>query len=451
VIKTYKFPGGAKIHEGENMKSAIALQETVILDPPARVIIPMTQHIGTPAKCIVGINEKVKIGQLIGEAVGSFSANVHASISGTVTSITQCLMPNGHPAEAVIINNDYSESSVTLKTPSDPMQISRDEFVSLVHTAGIVGLSGSGCPTAVKFASDRASKIDTLIINGAECEPYLSVDHRTMLDKPDRIIDAISIITTVFSIPEAFIGIEENKDDAIRLLQSKTTDSNIKVVRLPAKYPQGGEKQLIYALTKKRVKSGTLPIDAGIIVINVNTAAAISQVLRQGKTLTERVVTVAGMVAFPRNYQVRIGTPLEMLIDAAGGLSAGVRKVIYGGPMMGQAVSRLDIPITKTCTGIVAMGKQSIEHEELACIRCGRCFHVCPIRLMPMSIDHFFRANAIEEVQGTGVADCIECGSCSYICPSKRALTQSCSTCKAILKKRNNQSTIKPPKVEKEA
>jgi len=442
LFEKHLFPGGIHPVEGPNGKSLNSLNPVQTLDPPPRVIIPLQQHIGAPAKAIVSAGEHVKMGQKIGEATGVVSAPVHASVSGTVFAVQDAMLANGQMVSSVIIDNDYQEEWVELTPCDHPETISPEEFRNIIREAGIVGLGGATFPTAVKFNPKQGVKIEKLIINGAECEPYLTADHRLMLEKAADIIDGIRLTMLAMDIDQALIGIEDNKTDAIDIMKATAENADgIDVVGLPTRYPQGGEKQLVYALTKRQVPNGGLPLDVGVVVCNVGTMYSIDRAIRQGMPLIERIVSVGGLVSNPGNFLVRIGTPIDHLIDACGKLQNHVRQFIYGGPMMGLAIARFDIPVTKGCSGLVALGNEAMEPKESPCIRCGACREVCPMKLFPSRIDAFTRHDRLDEAEANGVMNCIECGCCSFICPAKRSLTQSMRTAKnAIQRKRRRES-----------
>jgi len=294
----------------------------------------------------------------------------------------------------------------------------------------------------VKLNPAEGKTIEKLIINGAECEPYLTADHRLMLEHAQEIIQGISIVMKALNVKEAVIGIENNKPDAIEALKAAAKEG-ITVKGLPVMYPQGGEKQLVYALTKKKVPTGGLPLDVGLVVCNVGTMYAIQQAVCEGRPLIERVTTVGGLVEKPGNFLVRIGSTVEQLLDACGGVQQGVKQLIYGGPMMGTAIARTDIPVTKGCSGILALGEEAKEPDESACIRCGRCVKACPMKLVPAKLDALSRAQRYEEAEKMGVLNCMECGACTFACPAKRSLTQSCRAAKKVINTRRKQAEAK--------
>ena len=443
------FPGGIHPLEGENGKAVNGLHPIRPLEAPARVVIPLQMHIGAPAKAVVSPGDHVRIGQKIGEAGGFVSAPVHASVSGTVHAIQDAMLPNGTMTPAVIINNDYQEEWVELHPHAHPENLTADELRQIVREAGIVGLGGATFPTAVKLSPSGGKKIEKIVVNGAECEPCLTADHRLMLEKSAEIIDGIRLMMLALDVDEALIGIEKNKPDAIEMMQAAAAKAEgIRVVGLPVRYPQGGEKQLVYALTRRQVPNGGLPLDVGVVVCNVGTAFAIDQAIREGKPLVERVTTVGGLVNNPSNFLVRIGTPIDHLIAACGGLQPQVKQFIYGGPMMGMAIARFDIPVTKGCSGLVALGNSPMEEAESPCIKCGACRQACPMKLFPSRIDSFQRHGRLEEAEKIGVMNCIECGCCSFVCPAKRSLTQSMRTAKDNIRRKQRAAAARKAQEE---
>ena len=444
VFGTHLFPGGIHPHEGVNGKKVNSGNAIRELPAPPRVIIPLSQHIGAPAKAVVKKGDHVKIGQLIGEAGGFVSAPVHASVSGTVVDVQPCLLASGVTAPAVIIDNDYQEEWVELTPSAHPETLSADELRQIVRNAGIVGMGGATFPTAVKLSPAQGKTIEKLVINGAECEPYLTADHRLMLEKAPQIIDGIRLMMLALDVKEAIIGVEDNKPDAIAALSSAAAATEgITVRALPVRYPQGGEKQLIYAVTRRKVPTGGLPLDVGVVVCNVGTVYAVDQAIREGRPLIDRVTTVGGLVNNPGNFLVRIGTTVEYLLDACGGLQSGVKQLISGGPMMGMAIARTDIPLTKGSSGVLALGEEAMEPKESTCIRCGRCMRACPMKLAPAKLDALARADRFEDAAKAGAMSCLECGACTYVCPAKRSLTQSCRTVKKVINTRRKQAAAK--------
>lgn len=410
------FPRG--IHPEENKLTAQKPLE--ILPPPEKVFIPLHQHFGAPASPLVKKGDEVLLGQKIGEAKATFSAHIHASVSGQVAAVEDVIHPNGYPVLAVVINNDGQDRpSPEMKEWTDPMSLSPEEIKQRVKEAGIVGLGGAAFPTAVKLSPPKDKPIDTLIINGCECEPYLTADHRLMLEFPEEIVKGAELARRAVGASRIIFGLEDNKSDAAESLRRHLHGLPAEVVLLKTKYPQGAEKNLIYALLGREVPRGGLPFDVGVLVQNVGTARAIWEACRLGKPLIERAITVTGpMIKEPKNLLVRIGTPLNHIISYCGGLKDGARLIILGGPMMGLAQSSLDVPVIKGTSGVVALGEAWLE-EELPCIRCGRCVDHCPMRLVPTQIVKFIQAEKWEEAEAWGALDCVECGCCQYSCPSK--------------------------------
>ena len=443
MLEKHLFPGGIHPAEGLNGKKTNSLNQIRVLEAPPRVIIPLQQHIGAPAKAIVNAGDHVLMGQKIGEATGVVSASVHSSVSGKVIGIQPAMLANGIMVPAVIIDNDYQDDWIELHPVDRTDTLTAEEFTIIMRDNGIVGLGGATFPASVKMTSAPGKKIEKILVNGSECEPYLTADHRLMLERYNEIIDGIELMMHSLNVRKAAIGIESNKPDAIQIMTSAaSSNKDIEVVTLPTLYPQGGEKQLVFSLTGHRVPAGGLPLDVGVIVCNVGTVYAIQRAIREGRPLINRVTTVGGLVKRPGNFWVRIGTTVECLIDACNGLMDGVTQFIYGGPMMGLSISRWDIPVTKGCSGLVALGREAIEPKESPCIRCGRCMRACPMRLFPSRIDAYFRNDRFEDAEKIGVMSCIECGACTYSCPAKRNLTQSCRATKAIIQKRRKEKQL---------
>ena len=433
MATTQTFSGGVHPREIGNGKDATKSLQVINAAAPARVTIPMVQHGGAPAACCVKVGQVVNMGQVIGEPQGYVSAAVHASVSGKVIAVTTCTVANGRTVPAVVIENDYKDRwDESVKPRENPEALSAKEIVTISSQCGIVGLGGAAFPTHVKLDTSKLDpKPDTLVVNGAECEPYLTSDDRMMIESAAKIIDGIRFAMKATGVAGAKIGVENNKPEAINALKAAATEG-IEVVALPVMYPQGAEKTLIYALTGRKVPNGALPSAVKCVVLNVSTCAALSVAVREGKPLVERVVTFAGKVANPCNLRVRIGTQLMDLIDQVGGLTDGVRKLVVGGPMMGASVPNTNLPITKNFGGFLAMGEEALSPEESACIRCGRCINTCPMGLMPTRIDAYVRHSDYDGAIAAGAMNCMECGACTFACPAKRELTQSCRVAKAI-------------------
>ncbi len=440
----HSFPGGIHPHEGKGGKAVTAGLPIVEAPQPSRVVIPLQQHIGAPCKALVSKGDTVKVGQMIGEPVGPMSAAVHASVSGVVVDCQPCIMANGTQQMCVIIDNDFKDEWVELSPIEAPEKLTVAELSNLARQQGIVGLGGATFPTAIKLNVPAGKKVDTLVLNGAECEPYLSADHRLMLEHADKIVSGARLIQKVLGIEKVVIGVEDNKPDAVEALAKACKEMDgFSVKALKTKYPQGGEKQLVYALTGRVVKMGGLPLDQGVIVCNVGTCYALHRASYEGRPLVERIVTVGGCVKKPANYLVRVGTPVEWLLDTSEGMQEEAKMLIYGGPMMGMAISREDIPVTKGCSGILALEFMTALEEEQPCIRCGRCVEACPMNLLPAQIDRMTRKDLFEEAEKLNAMNCMECGSCAWACPSRRNLTQSCRVAKRIITQRRREAAAK--------
>ncbi|KXZ40174.1 electron transport complex protein RnfC [Alkalithermobacter thermoalcaliphilus JW-YL-7 = DSM 7308] len=411
---------------------------------PKVAYIPLQQHIGAACTPIVNVGDTVKVGQKIGQPQGFVSAPVHSSISGKVKAIKEHPTPGGNTL-CIIIENDFkNEIHESVKSKGDIQTLTKEEILEIIKEGGIVGMGGAGFPTHVKLSPPKEKKIDTVILNGAECEPYLTADHRIMLENSEDIVYGLKAIMKVLDVNKGYIGIEDNKMDAIEAMKKAVKDEkNIEVVPLKTKYPQGAEKQLIYACIKKEVPSGGLPMDVGVVVNNVGTAAQIAKTIKTGMPLIERVTTVTGScIKNPQNLIIKIGTLFKDIIDECGGFKEEVGKVIMGGPMMGLAQYTLDVPVIKGASGILCLNKKEATiPKSKSCIRCGKCVYICPANLQPLYISaHSLKYN-FDKSEEYKALDCIECGSCSFICPSKRPLLQSIRVAKReIIAKKRKQS-----------
>jgi len=419
VLKTFKKGG---VHPPENKISAV--QPVEVLPLPAKVFIPLSQHIGAPAEALVAKGDRVKAGQLIAKSTGFVSANVHSSVSGIVESLEPVMDSSGYKRPAITINVEGDDWEPSVDRSPDlrkEITLSAQDIVKKIAEAGIVGLGGATFPTHVKLSVPTGKKAEMLVINGVECEPFLTSDHRLMLERSHELMVGIQILMKALDVPKALIGIEINKPDAISHLQSLAKSyGGIEVQPLKVKYPQGGEKQLIKALTGREVPSGGLPIDIGVVVHNVGTALAVYEAVQKSKPLVERIVTVTGKnLARPSNFLVRIGTPVSALIAAAGGLPDDTGKVVSGGPMMGKAVSSIDVPVTKGTSGILVIpATESKRKPEGVCIRCAKCVSVCPMGLEPYLLYRMGQRMQYSQMEVERVLDCMECGSCSFECPA---------------------------------
>ena len=422
-MKTFRLGG---IHPPENKLSAA--EQIRELPLPPVVYIPVGQHIGAPATALVQKGDKVKTGQLIAKSSGFVSANIHSSVSGTVTKVDQVTDASGYPRTSIVIKVEGDEWDERIDRSADlrrDCSLSGPEIVEKIMLAGIVGMGGATFPTHIKLVPPKGSKADLLIINGVECEPYLTADNRLMIEKSREIAVGTQLLMKALGVEKACIGIENNKPEAIRIMsEAVAVLPGISVEVLKVKYPQGGEKQLIKAITGREVPSGALPVAVGCVVSNVGSAFAVYEAVQKNKPLFERVVTVTGQqVKNPCNLRVRIGTPLSELVNFAGGLPEDTGKLISGGPMMGKAVASLDVPVTKGTSGVLLIpGEKALRKPQLACIRCSRCATACPMGLEPYLLMTLTEKGLWESVEKEKVLDCIECGSCSFSCPASRPL-----------------------------
>jgi electron transport complex protein RnfC len=423
MLKTFRKGG---VHPPENKLSANAHIE--VLPVPSSVFIPVGQHIGAPGTPVVKRGDEVKAGQLIAKSSSFVSTNIHSPVSGVVKRVDFQADSSGYPKQGILIDVKGDEWLETIDRTDElkkEFELDGQTIISKIQDAGIVCMGGATFPTHVKLIPPKGMKANVLLINGVECEPYLTSDHRLMLEKPDEILVGTKLLMKALNVEKAVIGIENNKPDAIRVLTEKAkTFSGITVVALKVKYPQGGEKQLIEAVTGKEVPSGGLPIAVGVVVSNVGTAFAVYEAIQKNKPLIERVVTITGKaVKKPSNFLVRIGTPVSALIDAAGGMPESTGKIISGGPMMGRAVATAEVPVTKGTSGILLMKEEeSKRKEQIACIRCSRCVAACPMGLEPYLLMTLSEKHIFDRAEENRIMDCIECGSCSYTCPSNRQL-----------------------------
>ena len=402
-----------------------AEEKTVSMPVPSTVTIPMSMHIGAPCEPLVKMGDLVKVGQKIGESNAPFSAPIHASVSGKVKQVTEFRNALGTVSKAVVIEADGEQAiSEEIKVP---VKNSREDFINAVKESGVVGLGGAGFPTHIKLNPRNLDEIDTLVINAAECEPYITSDYRECMESPEDIIEGINVVKKWLNIKNAYIGIESNKPASIKLLgELSEKHEGIDVVELKAQYPQGAEKVIIYSTTGRIVNDGQLPADAGVIVLNVTTVSFIAKYLKTGMPLVSKRLTVDGTGANKgMNVIVPLGTPIKDVFEFCGGLKADCKKILMGGPMMGIAVPDLEQPIVKNNNAIIALNeKDATPAEETDCIRCGKCVYACPLNLMPAALEKAYDARNAESLVAHDVNLCMNCGCCSYVCPAKRNLAQ---------------------------
>lgn len=426
------FKGGIHPNDGKSLAKDQPIQELL---PVGDLVYPLSQHIGAPAAPVVKKGDSVLKGQKIADAGGFVSAPIYASVSGTVKAIEKRLTPTGSSIDSIVIENDGEYKEVEYAPVKPLNELSGDEIRTLIADAGIVGMGGAGFPTRVKLSPKDPEKIDYIIANCAECEPYITADYRRMLENTEELISGMRVVLSIFPNAKGIFGVEDNKKDCIEKLKEATkNEPRMEVKALQTKYPQGAERQLIYALTKRAINSSMLPADAGCIVDNVETLIAIERAVIQGRPLMERIVTVSGDdVQKPGNYKVLLGTSHRELIDAAGGFVQEPEKLISGGPMMGFAMITLDAPVTKTSSAILAFKEDVVaKSSPSACINCGRCVEVCPSRILPSRLADFAERMDEEAFTALNGLECVECGSCSYVCPAKRPLKQAIGSMRKI-------------------
>jgi len=426
------FKGGIHPNDGKSLAKDKAI---VTVMPKGDLIYPLSQHIGAPASPIVSVGDHVLKGQKIAEAGGFVSAPIHASVSGTVKAIEPHFNPTGSKVNCIVVENDgeYQEVEYTPAKPLD--ELTKEEILNLIGEAGIVGMGGAGFPTKVKLSPKEPEKIEYVIANCAECEPYITADYRRMLENPEELVSGMKVVLKLFDNAKGIFGVEDNKQDCIAKLKELTKDEpRMEVLALKTKYPQGAERQLIFATTGRAINSSMLPADAGCVVDNVETLIGIHHAVIDGRPVMERIVTVSGDgVKDPGNFKVLFGTNQRELVEAAGGFLGEPEKVISGGPMMGFALFTLDTPITKTSSSILCLTKDEVAaNEPSACINCGRCVEVCPSRIIPSRLADFAEHHNEEAFTKWEGLECVECGSCSYVCPAKRQLKQAIGSMRKI-------------------
>lgn len=436
-VRPYNGYGGVRlphIKGTENM-------ETELLPLPEKVVISMQQHVGAPCEPIVKVGDTVEVGQPIGDSPAFVCAPIHASVSGTVTAITELMLPSGQKAMAVVIEADGKQTMWSEIRP--PRVTNATELCAAMRQAGLVGLGGAGFPAHVKLSIPKGKSVDTLIINGAECEPYLTADYREMVECGEDVLEGVYKVKKLLGIRRVIIGVEGNKPAAIRILsriaydEERDPNNEVRVLKLKQSYPQGAEKVLINACTGRRVPKGKLPVDVGCIVMNITSVAFIAKYLRDGVPLINKRLTIDGSaVVQPMNVLAPIGTPISDIIDFCGGYRTEPRKILMGGPMMGIAMFDENMPILKQNNGILVLAaKDVLEDEPTDCIRCGRCVAACPMQLQPLTIEQRVAAGDAEALERHSVMTCIECGSCAFVCPARRKLVQYMRMGKALLRK----------------
>lgn len=425
-MKAATFRGGIHPFEGKDLSKDLPTKQVL---PKGDLVFPMSQHIGAPSKPIVSVGDKVLMGQKIAEAGGFISAVICSSVSGTVKAIQKRLTVSGSPCDSIVIENDNKYEAIDgFGVKRDYKALSKEEIRNYVKEAGIVGMGGAGFPTHVKLTPKDDKKIDYVLVNGAECEPYLTSDYRMMLEEPEKIIGGLNVILELFEHAKGIIAIEDNKPEAIEKLSKLARQENrIEVKVLKTKYPQGAERQLIYAATGREINSKMLPADAGCVVNNIDSVIAIYMAVCESTPLIRRIVTVTGdAIETPRNYNVKTGTIYREVLEEAGGFKKEPEKVISGGPMMGMALFSLDIPVTKISSALLCLTHdEAAANEPTACIRCGRCVEACPSKLIPQKMLEYSEKFDDEGFQKLYGMECYECGSCTYVCPAKRRLTQA--------------------------
>lgn len=427
------FMGGIHPYDGKDLSREKPMKSVL---PKGDLVYPLSQHIGAPATPTVKKGDRVFAGQKIAEAGGFVSAPVYATASGTVKAVEPRRVVTGDGVMSIVVENDKQYEEVAYEIPKPLAELTKEEIIGLIKEAGIVGMGGAGFPTHVKLSPKEPEKIDYVIANCAECEPYLTSDYRRMIETPEFLVDGLKVILQLFDNARGVLAVEDNKPDCIAVLKKLVAgEPRISVKALKTKYPQGSERQLIYAVTGRAINSSMLPADVGCVVNNVDTIVAVNQAVREGKPLMNRIVTVTGnAVAEPRNFIVRVGTNYRELIEEAGGFVKDPVKIISGGPMMGFALFDLDVPVTKTSSALLCMTEDEVaKWEPGPCINCGMCVEACPGRVIPSKLADFAERGEEENFQAYNGMECCECGCCSFICPAKRPLTQEIKSMRKIL------------------
>ena len=427
------FRGGVHPYDGKELSKEKPVRELL---PGKELVYPLSQHIGAPAKPIVAKGDHVLAGQKIAEMGGFVSANIHASVSGTVKEIKKVRNNVGSMVDAIVVENDEKYETVEFQKADSLENLSKEEILDRIKEGGVVGMGGAGFPTHVKLAPKEPEKIEYVLVNGAECEPYLTSDYRRMLEQPEWIIGGLKCILKLFDNAKGYICIEDNKPDCIvKMTEMVKGEQKIEVRTLKTKYPQGAERCLIYAVSGREINSSMLPADAGCVVDNIDTVCAVYRAVMAGEPVMDRIVTVTGeAVADPCNFKAKMGTSFADLLEAAGGFKQPAKKIISGGPMMGFAMFDYHVPVVKTSSAMLCMTEDDIsEKEPTACINCGRCVGVCPARLVPSRLATYSEHGQAELFEKHHGMECVECGCCSFVCPAKRPLTQSMRSMRKIV------------------
>jgi len=432
----FTFRGGIHPYEGKELSKDKPIRPYE--EPKGDLVYPLSQHIGAPASAIVEKGDHVLIGQKIAEAGGFVSSPIYATVSGTVKAIEPRRVITGDNVMSIVIENDGQYESVEFSQPKAVEVLLKEEIINLIKEGGVVGMGGAGFPTHVKLSPKEPDKIDYVIANCSECEPYLTSDYRKMIEEPEKLVEGLSIILRLFDNARGILAVEDNKPDCIQILKKTVKDLNlerISVVSLKTKYPQGAERQLIFATTGRAINSSMLPADAGCVVNNVDTVISVYNAVKLGRPLMHRIVTVTGdCIKDPVNFKVRIGTSYAELIDEAGGFVKEPEKIVSGGPMMGFAIFDTNVPCTKTSSALLCLSHDDVSHaNETACINCGRCVEVCPGRVVPSRLADYAQHKDKEAFEKANGMECCECGCCSYICPAKRQLTQSIKSMRRMI------------------
>lgn len=429
----FTFTGGVHPYDGKELSKDKPIKEYL---PKGDMVYPLSQHIGAPAKPIVKKGDYVLAGQKIAEADGYVSAPIYATVSGTVKAVEPCRVVTGDGVMSIVVENDGEYKEVIFQQPKPVELLLKEDILKLIQEAGVVGMGGAGFPTHVKLAPKDPDEIDFVIINCAECEPYLTSDYRRMMEEPEKLVEGLRIMLRLFDKARGILAVEDNKKDCIQKLRNLTrTDDRISVTTLHTKYPQGSERHLIYAVTGRAIHSSMLPADVGCIVNNVDTVVSVYNAVKEGKPVMQRIVTVTGdCIKEPRNFMVKIGTSYAELIEEAGGFVKEPEKIVSGGPMMGFALFDVNVPVTKTSSALLCLSKDEVScAKQTACINCGRCVEVCPGRVVPSRLAVLADRGEKEAFEALNGMECCECGCCSYICPAKRHLTQSIKSMRRMI------------------